>query len=118
MVEEKTQHSGSSVVTLTGDLSIRRAREVREALLEAFKEGEEVVVEFEDYEGADLSLIQLLCSIHRTAASCGKTIRLGASTPKRFLDTIGEAGFLRGKCCVFSSDNSCLWVRADRRGAL
>ena len=116
MIQEKAGHPDTKVVTFTGDLSVHRAREVKETLLAALKTGKQLVLEFTDYKRADLSFIQLLCSAHRTCALSGMPLKLGASTPDMFLKTVDEAGFLREKCCVFSKDKTCLWLRGSRRG--
>lgn len=117
MIQEETGHPDTKVVTFTGDLSVHRGREVKETLLAALTAGKQLVIEFADYEGADLSFIQLLCSAHRTCALSGTPLKLGATTPARFIKTVDEAGFLRDKCCVFSKDKTCLWLRGSRTGA-
>ncbi len=112
MIRERIEHPGARVVTLGGDLSILRARELKELLQTVLKEGEQVVLEFDGYAGADLSFFQLLCSAHRTAARLGVSLKLGSTVPARFLETADEAGYLRDKCCAYSKDKTCLWLRS------
>ena len=111
MILGKCEHSTGRTVTLRGDLSLTRGRELRELLLKALREGGEAVLEFSEYTGADLSFLQLLCAAHRTAVRMGSSLRLGSSMPREFFETARAAGYLRDKCCTYSNDESCLWLR-------
>ena len=106
------EHSGARAITLEGDLSIRRACELKDLLLTALKEGRQVVLEFGEYVGSDLSLLQLLCSAHRTAARLGISLTFGDTVPADFRKTTEQAGYLRDKGCVCGNAATCLWLRS------
>ncbi len=114
MIQERVDNSKARAVALAGDLSIERSRELRDLLLAELKQGGEVVLELGESSGADLSFFQLLCSAHRTAARLGVSLELGSGTVKKLLDAADEAGYLRDKCCPYSTDATCLWLRRGR----
>jgi ABC-type transporter Mla MlaB component len=108
--------SQKTVLTVGGDLSVQRASELKNVLRSSLENGEHLVLEFAECSGTDLSFVQLLCSAHRTAVGLGKSLELGASASTQFLRMVDEAGYLRDKCCAFSGDKSCLWLRRSRGG--
>lgn len=115
MIRKKAADSShKTAITVSGDLSIQRASELKNILQTALKQGGHVVLEFAECSGTDLSFVQLLCSAHRTAVGLGKSLELGATASSQFLRMVEDAGYLRDKCCALSSDKTCLWLRRSR----
>jgi hypothetical protein len=114
MAMVKTRQNGSSkttLLTLDGKLSIARAREIREIIAKALREGERVVVEFGECTTVDLSFLQLLCSAHREALGADRSLQLGEALPRLLSETAEAAGYYRDKGCAFDRNYSCLWLR-------
>ena len=109
--EKERAREAEVIVTLRGNLTIRRAVELKAQLAEALGKAQTVLIEFADYREADLSFIQLLCSAHRTALRNGGDLRLGGGGRRAVLDMAHRAGFFREKACSFSEDRGCLWMR-------
>lgn len=56
------------VLSLSGELTVRRARELGQCLSEAFSSGMAAVVEASQVEDIDTSILQLILSLGRTAS--------------------------------------------------
>lgn len=106
---EKTA-DGRHVITLDGDLTLQNAEELRSLFVKALVEADLVAVRFGDVREADLSLLQLLCSAHRSAVRLKKQVRLEGAFPKVFLDRADAAGFTRLKGCKPENKKSCFWI--------
>lgn len=61
---------------LEGHMSIARAGELKEALLEALKKSKELEVDMEGVAGLDVSCLQVLLSARKSAKAVKKTLRL------------------------------------------
>lgn len=107
MNEERRE--GETVVRLEGELTIQRAGELRQALLRAGESSARVSMEFEDFEGADLSFMQLVCAAHQESVRSGWSLSWGPSVPEAFLKSAEGYGFCRGRGCARDKDGSCMW---------
>ena len=97
-----------------GELTIKRASEIRAQLLESLSEFQHVEVEIGDVANVDLSYLQLMCSAHRFAAKNGKKITLINQDGSLFSEVKIIAGFVTGKECGFNRENNCLWMEEQQ----
>jgi len=100
-------------LNLTGSLTVKHAKVLREDLLKALNDGTTININLEEITEIDLSSMQLLCSAHRYALNKGKNLSL--NDPEGNLFSAGKtAGFNGGKKCRFDRNNGCLWME-DRK---
>ena len=97
-------------LSLEGELTIKRATEIRELLLESLSRSQRVEVELGEVTDVDLSYLQLMCSAHRSASESGKSLILINQDVLLFTETKDTAGFTNGKECKHNHNNDCLWM--------
>lgn len=83
----------SGVLRLHGELTLEQAQAVKTALLRGIERYQDLRLDWQDVEEADLSLLQMLCAAHRTVHQQGKTLRCAQSPPQALLDVARRAGF-------------------------
>jgi ABC-type transporter Mla MlaB component len=103
------ENSNTKEIVLTGSLSLAFAAEIRTQLLQALDEAETVHISMKDVDEVDLSLIQLLCSAHRSALARKKTLILQKSLPDMFVQIVDDAGFQGHIGCSNGGEECCLW---------
>jgi anti-anti-sigma regulatory factor len=114
--EEKTmdvemmRSAETGVLRLKGSWTIERAHELKQALVEALKGDEPVIVDLEGLAEADLSCLQLLCAAHRTSLRLGKHSALNQEQSGAFKRVVRDAGFARTLGCHGDPQTGCLWV--------
>ncbi len=105
------EKSGNKItVMLNGDLTLPQAMETKQALLTALGEADEISLVLDNVHDVDLSLLQLLCSLHRSATQQKKHVKLGGAAPPALLNAVDAAGFARHAGCKLDLDKSCLWA--------
>ena len=109
MQDKKKEARLSEVLKFSGDLTIENTRELRQLLLAALDNLEEITLAFEDVTAVDLSFVQLLCAAHRTAVRADKIFQVAGSRPEILKAAVRETGFIRESGCVLDSQGSCLW---------
>ena len=107
----KVKESGTKDVLLSGSLSLGSAAEIRNQLLIALDEADTVNIMLQDVEDIDLSLIQILCSAHRSAHARGKSFIMPESLPDMFTQVIEDAGFKGHIGCSNSGAEGCVWKK-------
>ena len=105
----KVKDSATKEVVLSGSLSLAFAAEIRNQLLHAFDEADTVHVSLKDVDDVDLSLIQILCSAHRSALARKKTLTLQKSLPDMFVQIVDDAGFQGHIGCSNGGEECCVW---------
>jgi ABC-type transporter Mla MlaB component len=105
------QEDGLRLV-LTGELTIAHAAPLREALLEITSREKDACVDLSGATGIDVSGLQLLCSLHRTAVGKGLNVSLEKGIPEDLVEVIRTAGYLRDKGCRLDTPGTCLWKGA------
>jgi anti-anti-sigma regulatory factor len=108
MVEFKIGEGGTGVLILEGDMTIQRAGELKQSLIESLDKATHLIIDVEKITEVDLSCLQLFCSAHRTSLKVNKTISLGENIPAIFWDTVKKAGYCRKTPCC--DDKNCLWI--------
>lgn len=113
MNSEIKSPGGSQAITLTGELTIANAEELKARLSQLLEAGMDMRIRVADVSAVDLSCLQLLCSAHRTAAALGKTLSLEGEMPPLLRQVMKLAGFTRRKGCSFSPHTNCLGCGGD-----
>jgi anti-anti-sigma factor len=107
---EVVQSAETAVLRLKGSWTIERANELKHALMDALKGGDQIIIELEELMEVDLSSLQLLCSAHRTSLKLGKRMALHERQSEPFSRVVREAGFGRTLGCHKDPQKSCLWI--------
>ena len=105
------------MVTLqwSGDLTIRRIAELKAQVQEALAAATQVSITIAAEAECDMTLMQLLCAAHRTAARQDKTLQLCGEIPPRFKMVMNLAGFSRHIGCAQDPSGGCLWTLCYRQ---
>lgn len=110
-MQQETEWQGNiKVVTLEGDLTIQRACELKERLLDALRSSSHTLVDLSRATSVDLSCLQVLCSAHRTSLKLGKELNIGDGYSEEFKKAVNDFGYKRNRSCVKDCDAGCLWV--------
>ncbi len=99
-----------ATVVISGEAKVPGATRIREALLEALRTGPGLQVVLENISTADVSLLQLLCAAHRSAAQGKKHMVIRGADREPVATLLRQAGFLRHIGCHDSTRRTCLWV--------
>ena len=97
-------------VVLDGELTLPHADELRNTFLDALGKTDDISIVLDHVQDVDLSLLQLFCSLHRSATQQKKRVSLEGNAPQALLDAAEAAGFARHAGCKLDLDKSCLWV--------
>lgn len=104
------QTSGDSgVLSLSGSLTIETGAELKASIAAALDAVNHVTFDLSGVESADICILQLLCSTHKTALRAGKAVELGA-TSEGFDASVKEAGYGRHVGCLRENTIDCLWI--------
>ena len=95
---------------VSGDITIQNAQECLEALRDfQGKGGNLLLLNLEGVTGADVSFLQLICSLHRTCLKAGQNLTLKGNMPETFKTIVESSGYRRPGACKFGGNNPCLW---------
>jgi|WetSurMetagenome_2_1015567.scaffolds.fasta_scaffold112457_2 anti-anti-sigma regulatory factor len=98
------------VIELDGKLDIQRALELKEKLFGAHQAEGGVTIDFGRVTGADVSGLQLLCSLHGTLSVENRQMTLCGAMPEGLKQAVRESGYARERGCVKDRNRTCLWV--------
>ncbi|NGZ05179.1 MAG: STAS domain-containing protein [Magnetococcales bacterium] len=94
------------VLSLNGDLTIRNAAELKEAMSQAMDQSKQLELNLTEVERVDLTTLQILCSAHRTLLKNGKTLTIAGTLSPALRDAVQQAGFVQ---CGGDKETSGLW---------
>lgn len=115
MVSFKVEQSGAyGVLTVEGDLTIHRAEELKEALIESLGKVDHLVCDFRNVTELDVPCIQLLCVAYRTSFGLRKRMTLTGMNSSAVGHTLRTCGFTLHSGCLICKEN-CLWVDSVER---
>lgn len=100
---------------LSGDLTLQRATEIKNGIVNVIEAKGEAVLRFDDVGEIDLSLIQILCSAHRTACEKGESIRFEGQWPQNFVSLLEETGLDEHAGCSLDGNVECAWIDAFKK---
>ena len=112
MDQEFNQSGGKGTLSLSGDLMIEDASELKDALARALADVTTLEVDMAGVESADVACLQVFCSAHRTALRQGGTL-LFRNVGQGFIGILETSGFLRHMGCSPDRDD-CLWLGEKR----
>jgi anti-anti-sigma regulatory factor len=105
------------VITIDGEVT-QQVHELRASFIKMLINVDEVALDLQRVTSADLPLIQLLCSAHRSAARLNKRFTFAGARPDILEKTAESAGYLRHVGCSLDTDRTCLWTAPyDRRAS-
>ncbi|GAM11616.1 STAS domain protein [Geobacter sp. OR-1] len=107
---DRTGGPENLVMQLSGSMTIHNAVEIRDALLEAFKEATKLTCDLEKVSDIDLAGLQLLCATHRSSCVSGKQFDVVGLDREDFSKVLECAGFARHIGCMQNENNRCIWV--------
>lgn len=81
-------------ITLSGELSLRNAAELRIKLWDALAGHASIALETDLVDSADAGILQLLVAAQKSAAAAGKTMTLAASAGRPFGKALLAVGFI------------------------
>ena len=84
----------SDTLALHGDLTVRTIAKVHKKLAAAFAGASELRIDLSDAKEVDLTLVQLIHSVRRSAQMHGKSIRLAQPLPGAIMSELMRGGFL------------------------
>lgn len=93
----------------SGDLTIRRIAELKAQVEQALTAAKNISIEIAADAESDMTLLQLLCAAHRTAARQEKTLQLRGEIPEKFKMVMNLAGFSRHIGCARDKTGCCMW---------
>jgi hypothetical protein len=109
----------AAVVTITGSFGIVQIEAAHTRLQEALVSNRHVVLDLSAADSIDLSGLQLVCAMHRTALEAGVKFSLALTSDSFLVDCAKLAGFVSLAACRDRSDATCLWAESaadDSRG--
>jgi len=101
---------GREVLTVSGDLTVKHAKDLKAALLNALQKASAIEVDVEHIGEVDVSFAQLVCSVHRMAADMNKQMTITGIEHERFSRMLSRFGFFRHIGCQESTRKSCFWL--------
>jgi anti-anti-sigma factor len=104
------QSNKIETISLEGELTISCADELREVLMDALLDNDQISLNLEQVAEIDLPCLQLLCSAHRSSMKAGKSLTLTDTCPESLKNVAERAGFLRHIGCTTDIHNGCLWA--------
>jgi anti-anti-sigma regulatory factor len=106
---------GSITVVVTGEMTIQNAAEIRNALLQAFSDGERLILKMDKVTAVDLAGLQLLCAAHRSSIADKKHFSVSGIYNEAIKSVIMDAGFPRRSGCVEDIDKTCVWTGGEKQ---
>lgn len=92
-----------------GAVRIADADELKNLLLKAMSSFDTIRIDVSRLEGMDLSVMQILCSSHRTATMQGKTFSFSGDRRPSLISIIRLMGFDRDTGCRLDQTQTCIW---------
>ena len=99
-----------TTVTLKGEVTVQNANTIKSDIVSALKKFSAVIVDITNITGGDLSLLQIICSAHRTADIMNKRFSIRGGDQKTYQRLIWQSGYSRHIGCRESLRKSCLWM--------
>ncbi|MBF0369313.1 MAG: STAS domain-containing protein [Magnetococcales bacterium] len=99
---------GNGTLTLSGDITIQVATELKENLMKALDdEVKHLILSLDQVSALDLTGLQLICAAQRSVKNAGKSFTLAGAVPDAVRQAVVESGYVG---CGGAEDNSKLWT--------
>ena len=112
-IRHTKKKNGREVLIVSGALTVKHAKALKAAFLEAVRNAPSVEVKVEKIDDIDVTFVQLVCSAHRMAADLNKQMTITGFEQERFSEMLGRFGFFRHIGCHESTGKSCLWLQGQ-----
>lgn len=107
---EIDQNGAVGVLKIEGAITIESAAELKETLLKALENTDNLCLHVEAVSAVDISCFQLLCSAHRTAIRMKKGLTWAYRPHETFRKAAQAAGYAQNIICAHNINKSCLWL--------
>jgi len=104
----------ADILKLDGKLTIERTQELKNILLDALNEKDDVIIDLKSAMEVDASFLQLLCAAHKSALRMHKRLILDSGKSSALKTAVHQAGYIRTLCCTGDPNQDCLW-KGDRK---
>jgi ABC-type transporter Mla MlaB component len=111
----KKKQPRSTKVVISGDATVATAAKWKRDVSAALAAATDVEIVLQDITSADVTLLQLLCSAHRTAADQNKNLTMTGGKKDPVARLLRNAGFLRHLGCLEQDRKTCLWIETLQR---
>lgn len=99
------------VLRIEGAMTIESVDTLRAVLSQLIVEGAQVSVDVEKINETDITVLQTLCSAHRTAELLGAVLTISKNQSEVFQQLVKDTGFTRNAACeLLIRQKTCLWV--------
>lgn len=98
----------SGTLLVEGELTINHISALKDSLIEAFENAEQVVVDVSSTTGFDVAGIQLLTACQKFSDQRGKKMCLRVGGNEDFLHFLEDVGFSQDFICNHGDDDHCL----------
>ena len=102
-----------TVLCVSGAMTIQYAGELKNALLHALENYEQIRLDVGKVSAVDLSGLQLICSAHRTSIQLNKQFAFNGAGSEVLKSVGSEAGFPRHVGCSQDKGHTCIWVGGE-----
>jgi len=97
------------VLYLSGNLTVGELKEVKDAILKALQNTDELMLNINDIESIDVAFLQMICSAHQSSQGMKKVITLSGEIDNAYRHFVGEAGFSRESGCRIKKAGKCFF---------
>lgn len=97
----------TAVITVGAEATIVNAAELKEGILSGLKECDAVRVDVTSVSEADMSFLQIICALHRSAIVSGKKVTVYGYRSGNISELAETAGFTRHVGCF--EEHTCIW---------
>lgn len=102
----------SFTVSIDGDFTLPHIGEIKNALLQALDAQDLINLDIGEVSHADISCLQLFCSLHKSLDKRNKTLNITKRPPTLFADLLARAGYYRHSACIGRLKGSCILMEA------
>jgi anti-anti-sigma regulatory factor len=114
MGHAKQRSEDGGQLHLQGDLTVDRAVEIKQALIDAMGNASRLHIVLDHITAIDLSALQLICAAHRSAVAADKHLTMEGHRAEVIETMAKDAGFLRQQGCMMQLKHNCLWKKEGR----
>lgn len=115
MTQQGVAEGEITTLLWSGDLTVRRISELKNEVEGALQGAGGVSIKIAPDAVCDLTVLQLLCSAHRTASQQGKMLKIAGTFPESFRKILLLAGFSRHIGCALDVCENCLWMLINQQ---
>ena len=109
MKVSNTANGKEGLISLSGDLTIVHALEIKKVLLEAISDVETLFLDTHEIESMDISFLQIICAFHREAHMSEKKIGFQGDPGDALKELFDRTGYFKQYGCPNDAKKSCMW---------